>query len=181
HRVEDVEPARAPIARHHVAHGVVAHMAHVDAPRWIGEHLEHIVFRARIVVFRLEDLRIRPGFSPFGFGFAHVVSFGPHYGGVTRKKRDLLPVTHIFACGAHKSRFQGRVKQWLAAIFVALRKGVARLHRNPCTMRGRGSVLRLSGPSFTRAALVAGADAISIKRLTWWTASVLGYGCRRPR
>ena len=86
HRVEDIEAPRAPIARHHVAHGVVAHMAHMDAPRRIGEHLEHIVFRARIVVFRLEDLRVRPGFPPFGLGFAHVISFGPHYGGRTLRK-----------------------------------------------------------------------------------------------
>ena len=27
-----------------VAHGVVAHMAHMDAPRRIGEHLQHIGF-----------------------------------------------------------------------------------------------------------------------------------------
>ncbi len=82
HGMEDVEPARAPIARHHVAHGVVAHVAHVDAPRRIGEHLEHVIFRARIVVIGFEDLRVRPGLAPFGLGFAHVVSFGPHYGGV---------------------------------------------------------------------------------------------------
>ena len=77
-----LKPARALIARHHVAHGVVAHMAHMDAPRRIGEHLEHVIFRARIVVRGLEDLRVRPGFPPFGFGFAHVVAFGPHCGGV---------------------------------------------------------------------------------------------------
>ena len=82
HRMENVEPARAPIARDNIAHGVVAHMAHVDAPRRIGEHLEHVIFRARIVVIGLEDLRVRPGLAPFGLGFAHVVSFGPHYWGV---------------------------------------------------------------------------------------------------
>ena len=94
HRMENVEPARAPIARHHVAHRVVAHMAHVDAPRRIGEHLEHVIFRARIVVLGLEDLRVRPGLAPFGLGFAHVVSFGPHCRGRTLGKS-------IFsACGA---------------------------------------------------------------------------------
>ncbi len=82
HRMEDIEPAGAAITRHHIAHGVVAHMAHVDAPRRIGEHLEHVIFRARIVVLGFEDLRTRPGLAPFGLGFAHVVSFGPHYRGV---------------------------------------------------------------------------------------------------
>ena len=86
HRMEHAEPPRAPIARHHVAHGVVAHMAHVNAPRRIREHLEHVIFRPRIVVVGLEDLRVRPGLAPFGFGFAHVVSFGPHCGGRTLGK-----------------------------------------------------------------------------------------------
>ena len=88
HRVEDVEPARAPIARHHVAHGVVAHMPHVDAPGRIREHLEHIIFRPRIVVRGLEDLRVRPGLAPFGLGFAHVVSFGPHCRAFSKGCRD---------------------------------------------------------------------------------------------
>ena len=99
HGMEDVEPARAPIARDNVAHGVVAHMAHVDAPRRIGEHLEHVIFRARIVVFGLEDLRVRPGLPPLGLGFAHIVSFGPHYGGVLWGNREL--------CVRAQSRFKG--------------------------------------------------------------------------
>ncbi len=109
HRVEDIEAARTPIARHHVAHGVVAHMAHMDAPRRIGEHLEHIIFRARIVVFGLEDLRVRPGFAPFGLGFAHVVSFGPHYGGVLLGKPGFCACNAHMVRAAHKSRFAGRV------------------------------------------------------------------------
>ena len=79
HWVEDVEAPRPPIARHDIAHGVIAHMAHVDATRGIREHLKHIIFRARILVRGLEDLRVRPGLAPFGLGFAHVVSFGPNY------------------------------------------------------------------------------------------------------
>src|SRR3546814_4118831 len=33
---------RPPVARNDVAHGVVADMPHVDAPRRIGKHLKHI-------------------------------------------------------------------------------------------------------------------------------------------
>ncbi len=88
HGMKDVEPPRAAIPRHHVAHGVIAHMPHVDAPRRIGEHLEHVIFRARVVVVSLEDFRVRPGLAPFGLGFAHVISVGPHYGGVLWE-RDL--------------------------------------------------------------------------------------------
>jgi hypothetical protein len=50
HRVQHVEALGALVARDHVAHRIVADMAHMDAPRRIGEHLEHVVFRARIVV-----------------------------------------------------------------------------------------------------------------------------------
>ena len=101
HRVKHVEAARAPIARHHVAHRVVAHMAHVYAPRRIREHLEDVVFRTRIVVVRLEDLRVRPSLLPLGLGFAHVVPFGPHL--PERSRGDI----GIKACGATKHDLPG--------------------------------------------------------------------------
>ncbi len=50
HGMQHGEAARALVARDHVAHGVVAHVAHVDAPGGIGEHLEDVVFVARAVV-----------------------------------------------------------------------------------------------------------------------------------
>ncbi len=43
HRMQHGEALGAFVARHHVAHGVVAHVAHVDAPRRIGEHLEDVI------------------------------------------------------------------------------------------------------------------------------------------
>ena len=48
HRVQHAESAGGFVPRDHVSHGVIAHMAHVDAPRRIGEHLQHIVFRAAV-------------------------------------------------------------------------------------------------------------------------------------
>ena len=42
HRMEDVEAAGVAVARNNVAHRVVAHVPHVDAPRRIGEHLQDI-------------------------------------------------------------------------------------------------------------------------------------------
>ncbi len=50
HRVDDVEALGPAVARHDVAHRVVAHVAHVDAPRRIREHLEHVILRPRVVV-----------------------------------------------------------------------------------------------------------------------------------
>ena len=50
HRMQHVEAARPFVARHHVAHRIIAHMAHMDAPGGIGEHFEHIIFGARIIV-----------------------------------------------------------------------------------------------------------------------------------
>ena len=78
HRVQHVEAARALVARHDVAHRVVADVAHVDAPGRVREHLEHVVFGPRIVVARGEDGRVGPCLLPFLLGFADVVAFRPH-------------------------------------------------------------------------------------------------------
>ncbi len=78
HRMQDVETLRALVARHHVAHRIVAHMAHMDAARRVRKHLEHVILLARRVVLRLEELRIVPGLLPFGLGCAGIVSFGCH-------------------------------------------------------------------------------------------------------
>ena len=64
HRVQHVEALRPLVARDHVAHGVVAHMAHVDAPRGVGKHLQHIVFRARGIMPRGEAAAILPHRAP---------------------------------------------------------------------------------------------------------------------
>jgi hypothetical protein len=60
HRVQHLVAAHPPIAREHVAHRVVADMPHVDAPRRIGEHLQHVALRFAAVVLGFE----RPGFIP---------------------------------------------------------------------------------------------------------------------
>ncbi len=78
HWVKDIVAIGAAIARDNVAHRVVADVPHMDTPRGIREHLEHIIFRARIVVLRLEELCLIPGFLPFGFGRARIVSFSCH-------------------------------------------------------------------------------------------------------
>ncbi len=44
HGMQHIEALRAAEAGDDVAHRVVARMAHVDAPRRIGEHLQHIAF-----------------------------------------------------------------------------------------------------------------------------------------
>ncbi len=76
HRMQHVEAHGALGARHHVAHRVVAHVPHVDAPRRIGEHLQHVVFRPRVVVSRGEDFARVPDFLPAGLGLAGVVAVG---------------------------------------------------------------------------------------------------------
>ena len=45
HRMEHFITLHPLVAREHVAHRVVAHVADMDAPRGIGEHLEHIASR----------------------------------------------------------------------------------------------------------------------------------------
>ncbi len=56
HRMQDVEALGALVAGENIAHRVVAHVAHVDAPRRIGEHLEDVAFGALWVFRGAEDL-----------------------------------------------------------------------------------------------------------------------------
>ena len=79
HRMQHVQPHRPLHPRHHVAHRVVAHMAHMDAPRWIGEHFQHVVFRPRVVVARDEDAALVPDFLPARLGVAGVVAIVGHW------------------------------------------------------------------------------------------------------
>ena len=74
HRVKHGVAFCPAVARHHVAHRIIAHMAHVDAPRWIGKHLEDIIFRAGIVGSGLEHLPLGPDGLPAGFDFAEIVT-----------------------------------------------------------------------------------------------------------
>ncbi len=80
HGMEDVVALGAHGAGNDVAHGVVADVAHVDAPRRVGEHLQDVVFRAGIVVRGFEDAGIRPRLAPARFRLAGIVSVGGHCG-----------------------------------------------------------------------------------------------------
>ena len=54
HRVKHIKAFGAAIAGNDIAHRIIAHMAHMDAPGRIGEHLQHIIFGARIIIPRAE-------------------------------------------------------------------------------------------------------------------------------
>ena len=73
HRMDNVETLGAFVPRHHVAHGVIADVAHMDAPRWIGEHLQDIVFRTIGGVSDLERSPIVPGFLPLLLNLAEII------------------------------------------------------------------------------------------------------------
>ena len=114
HRVQHVEAARALVARHHVAHRVVAHMAHMDAPRGVREHLEHVILRPRIVVARGEYRPVGPDLLPLLLGFADVVAFGPHVSEVSfsRNVRRTAATKHDLPGGV-KSAGRGRAsRRW---------------------------------------------------------------------
>src|SRR3546814_5475653 len=72
--MQDVEAPRPLVARHDVAKGVVADMAHMDAARGIGKHLEDVVFRQRRILADLEAAPLRPGLLPPSFRFLEVVA-----------------------------------------------------------------------------------------------------------
>ena len=57
------------VARNHIAHGVIADMAHVNAARRIGKHFQDIVFRTIGSRHGFEGLAFGPSLLPPGFDF----------------------------------------------------------------------------------------------------------------
>ena len=76
HRVEHFHSLHPPVAREHVAHGVIAHVAHVDAPRWIGEHLEDIGLGLAAAAVGDEGPLLVPARLPAPIGRARVETPG---------------------------------------------------------------------------------------------------------
>ena len=103
HGMQHVQPHGAFEARDHVAHRVVAHVSHVDAPGRIREHLEHVVFPARIVVAGGKDAPLVPHLLPAGLRLASVVAFDGH--GMSMPAKS-LPGTR--AAGRPWSTISGR-------------------------------------------------------------------------
>ena len=85
HRVQDVEALGHFVAGHHVTHGVVADMAHMDAPRRIGEHLQHVVFRLVARRPGSEAIGLGPSLLPLGLGLFDVVTLDGHGSAVLRR------------------------------------------------------------------------------------------------
>ena len=78
HGMQHVESHGAFESRDHVAHRVIAHVPHVDASRWIREHLQHVILLARIVVTGGEDAPLVPHLLPAGFRLAGIVALDRH-------------------------------------------------------------------------------------------------------
>ena len=78
HRVQDVMAFGAHGAGNHVAHRIVPDVPHMDAPRRVGEHLEHVIFRARIVLVRVKQAALLPGLLPARLGFRRIVTVFRH-------------------------------------------------------------------------------------------------------
>ncbi len=74
HRVQHVMARRHLVARHHVAHRVVAHVADMDAARGVWKHFEHVVFGLRGIAPGLEGAGLVPGFLPFRLDHARIVA-----------------------------------------------------------------------------------------------------------
>ena len=80
HRVQHLEPAHLLVARQHVAHRIVADVAHVDAPRGIGEHLEDVAFRLGAVRIGGEGARRFPCALPASVGNGRIETGISHFG-----------------------------------------------------------------------------------------------------
>ena len=90
HRVQHVMPGRPLVARHHVAHRVVADMADMNTPGRIGEHLEHVVFRLVAGAAGFEAAGLVPGILPFRLDLG---------GGVARHAGVLSGIGSCFRLG----------------------------------------------------------------------------------
>ena len=64
HGVQHVETAGSFVARYDIAEGVIAHMAHMDASRRIGKHLQHIVFFPIVIDLDPETVTGFPDLAP---------------------------------------------------------------------------------------------------------------------
>ena len=73
--MQHVEALGALVAGEDVAHGVVADVADVDAPRRIGEHLEHVALRRLLVGRGAEDVRLLPHVLPVLLACGRVIAF----------------------------------------------------------------------------------------------------------
>ena len=74
HRMQHRKPLAPLIAGHHIAHRIVPHMPHMDTPRRIGEHLQHIILGPLGVVARGKHPRTGPGLLPFRFDYRRFIA-----------------------------------------------------------------------------------------------------------
>ena len=72
HGVQNFVPDRLLVARQHVAHRVIAHVADVDAPRRIGKHLEHVALGLGGIAVGAEGLRLVPRILPARIGAGRI-------------------------------------------------------------------------------------------------------------
>jgi hypothetical protein len=73
--MKHVEAAHAFVARHHIADGIIAHVAHVDASRGIWKHLEHVVLGLGSISAGAKRLLVGPNALPFFLDFFGLVAF----------------------------------------------------------------------------------------------------------
>ena len=67
HGMQHVEALHALAAGHHVTDGIVAHMAHVDVARGVGEHLQHVILGFVAVMVAGKGILLLPALLPFLF------------------------------------------------------------------------------------------------------------------
>ena len=124
HRVQHIMPGADFMAGNHIAHCVIAHMAHMDPPRRIGKHLKHVIFWFALIACGREDASVFPALLPFRFYFTRLIA---HLFGI--------PCKHFCwygdsGFGAQRPEPRWAFSQWLVRVSagfahraVAARKG----------------------------------------------------------
>ena len=71
--MQHIENPGALVTGEHIAQGVIAHVPHMNAPRGIGKHLKHVVFRFVCVFADGEASPVFPDRLPFRFRLLEIV------------------------------------------------------------------------------------------------------------
>ncbi len=72
HGMKNITTSHPLITGHHITNGIIAHMTHVNFPRWVGKHLQQIIFFTLTVNSR-KSILLFPVGLPFQLNFLRII------------------------------------------------------------------------------------------------------------
>ena len=123
HRVEYFVPGHRLEARQHVPHRVISHVADVDAPRRIGEHLKHVALRLVAVRIRAEDFCLVPRALPASVGDRRIETLFSHL---------RMPLAYDQPVSASRRSSRARVRMMSSSFWIVAAWTGDATHAPPC-------------------------------------------------